>query len=79
MARHTLGAQLLDRLINPVPDAPTQTEIATAIGVTQQTVSGWLKGTTAPSPERAELLEKLFGIPESAWREAAGEPEQGAA
>ena len=45
----------------------TQQGLATALGVTQQAVSAWLKGLTKPSSERISKIEELLGIPASDW------------
>lgn len=47
-----------------------QTEIASAVGVTQQSVSNWIRGESLPGREAAAKLEAHFGIPASSWSSA---------
>lgn len=41
----------------------TQYEMAMAVGVSQPTVNGWLKGNKKPSFKVAKRIEERFGIP----------------
>ncbi len=41
----------------------SQTELAQSLGVTRQAVSGWERGTAAPSAEKLIALSRLYGIP----------------
>ena len=41
----------------------SQTELAQNLGVTRQAVSGWERGTAAPSAEKLIALSRLYGIP----------------
>lgn len=53
----------------------TQADLAEKLGVSQQTVSAWVKGVANPTADRMRRLEDEFGIPMRAWTEApAAEP-----
>jgi plasmid maintenance system antidote protein VapI len=45
----------------------TQVGVADALGVSQQSVSMWLKGRSRPSPPLREALERVTGIPVQSW------------
>lgn len=51
--------------------ACTETELARALGVTQQAVSGWLHGRCRPSTPLMAAVEARFGIPMRTWLESA--------
>ncbi|MER0123211.1 helix-turn-helix transcriptional regulator [Streptococcus sp. ZJ100] len=40
----------------------TQKEVAKLIGVTQKTWGNWEKGTTSPTVEKVQEIEKLFNV-----------------
>lgn len=40
----------------------TQAELATSLGVSQQTVSKWIIGETAPRRRHVPVLEEMFGV-----------------
>lgn len=74
MHTKSVGATLLRKRVSP---EITQGELAKALGVSQQAVSGWISGHSKPSRDRAVQIERLFGIPVSAWSDA--DEHQGAA
>lgn len=41
-----------------------QSELARAVGVSRQSYSAWEKGTSQPTKDNLEKLEKLLGVPE---------------
>lgn len=45
----------------------TQEQIAKRLGVTQQAVSGWKTGRSAPSARVMAAIEDAFGIPMRSW------------
>ena len=51
----------------------TQAELAQALGVTQQAVSGWLRGRCRPEPDTMLQVEALYGVPVRAWLEPAND------
>lgn len=44
-----------------------QTQIASEVGVTQQSVSAWLRGKSVPGREATLKLERRFGISSALW------------
>ncbi|WP_081749873.1 helix-turn-helix transcriptional regulator [Roseivivax marinus] len=59
----------------------TQDAFAQLVNVRQPTVHRWLHGTASPSWKTAAKIEKLTdgAVPVSAWAEASGEAQAGAA
>jgi transcriptional regulator with XRE-family HTH domain len=51
----------------------TQVELAERLQVTQQAVSSWVSGRTAPKRKYMAALEDLAGIPMRAWTEPPAE------
>lgn len=50
----------------------TQADVATRVGCSQQTVSGWLAEKFVPtSPVQLTRLDEFFGIPTRAWLTAS--------
>lgn len=45
----------------------TQTWLAEQLGIGQQSVSNWKRGTARPEPELRDALERLIGIPRTDW------------
>lgn len=45
----------------------SQTDIATALGVTQQAVQWWMSGRSVPTTRHAVRMEKLYGIRPEDW------------
>lgn len=54
------------RLLKVLADS-TQAEVAGLVGCAQQNVSQWAKGRSRPSQSAREALERLYGIPVTAW------------
>jgi transcriptional regulator with XRE-family HTH domain len=52
---------------------PTQENLASKIGVTQQMISAIIRGECRPRYTRAKRLEKITGIKRDVWLEAPGE------
>lgn len=47
----------------------TETELAKALGVTQQAVSGWFRGRCRPRPRTMVVIEQLYGVAVREWFE----------
>ena len=71
MQHKTKGSEELRRLLTP--PAMSQAEVARKLGVTPQSVSGWVQGRCKPDPARMAQLEELLGIPMRAWVESQPE------
>lgn len=56
-----LGRRIEERLADL---GITQAELATRLGVYQQTVSKWIKGETSPRPRRLRIIEQLLELGE---------------
>lgn len=68
--RKTEGARRLREWIEG--DAVrSQTQLAEALGVSQPSVSAWLRGDSRPEDHLREALELLTGIPRALWRRDA--------
>lgn len=52
----------LNGILRAVKEAGSQTQLARALGVTQQAISIWLHQGYAP-PDRAREIEMLYGVP----------------
>lgn len=63
----TRAALHLRKLIRPVPARYTQQALARELGVTQQAVSSWLRGTNRPSDAARVRLEALLGVALADW------------
>ena len=64
MDNETKGALRLRELFKPTL---TQKDLADRLGVTQQAIPQWIKGTSKPDPLCRKKLERVLGIPEEAW------------
>lgn len=67
MVSYTTGmtfSQLLREWMDS-PDAPSQTEVAQRLGVSQATISRWKSGAMTPGVDKSESLANLIGIPEN--------------
>lgn len=62
------GPEALDKIMKA--RGLKQTDVETAVGVTQGTVSRWLSRQRTPGREPAIRMQKLYGIPVDAWGEA---------
>lgn len=61
--RNTEGRRLLvAHLANT-----SQATLAAALGVGQQTISAWKRGTCRPEPHHRDALARIAGIPASTW------------
>lgn len=65
MVNLTKGAEALATAV----EGSTQARVAAQLGVTQQTVSDWVRGTKTPKGENLLALEAKFGIAPKAWFE----------
>ncbi|MBA3964158.1 MAG: helix-turn-helix transcriptional regulator [Chthoniobacterales bacterium] len=65
--KKTKGAQALQRIV--APPRVDQEEVANNCEVTQQAVSGWVKGRAKPTPDRMRILQDKYGIPMESWTE----------
>ena len=61
------------RLILEVHRRLSFTEIARAIGVGRSSPSFWASGDRVPTPSARHKIERLYGIPFSAWDRLAGD------
>lgn len=62
------ASRRLNELLQPGPKKMTQEDIATLIGVEQQTVSQWVNGKHKPkSAEVMARLQSKLGIPVEDW------------
>lgn len=64
--REVFAAELRDIIENQQRDL-TQRGIADYVGVSQQTVSGWLRAKTIPEPDVLEKLAELLGADSDRW------------
>ena len=65
----TKAATALRSLLRPEPPPFTQQALAKELGVTQQAVSAWLRGTTRPGYETRMKIETLLGVAIADWNE----------
>jgi transcriptional regulator with XRE-family HTH domain len=63
---HTRGRALLLEYLDR-EGAITQAALAARLGVTEPSLSAWKHGATRPEPHFRKALERVAGIPESAW------------
>lgn len=61
------------RLLLEVHRRLSFTEIARSIGVGRSSPSFWASGDRVPTPSARHEIERLYGIPFSAWDRAAGD------
>jgi transcriptional regulator with XRE-family HTH domain len=69
MGTRTAGAAQLGAITAPLLSTE---EVASACGVSVQSVRNWIRGTSKPAAVRALALEVELGIPIASWREDAG-------
>jgi predicted transcriptional regulator len=62
----TEGHRLLAKLF-AADDAPSQHDVAESLGITQQSVSAYLRGFARPGELVRARFQKLYGIPASSW------------
>ncbi len=48
----------------------SQASLADALGIGQQTISAWKRGTCRPEPHHREALARVAGIPAASWYSA---------
>lgn len=63
----TIGARLLRVWMSKDPKLRTQSYIARKLGVSQPSVSGWLRYLSRPETHHRISLRRLAKIPESSW------------
>lgn len=64
--RNTEGRRLLGRYL----ETTSQSTLAAALGIGQQTVSAWKRGTCRPEPHHRDALSRIAHIPVTAWYSA---------
>lgn len=70
------GAEKLADVLTPRTEAGfSASDLARKLGVTPQSVSGWIRGKATPSPDLLVKLEDLLGIPMRAWTEEVPDEE----
>lgn len=66
MSARTRGAELLKSYFDR-DDARSQRDLAELLGVSQPSVSAWVRSTSRPEAHLREMLEVVVGIPKGAW------------
>ena len=61
--RNTEGRKLLQKLLLE----HTQEFVAASIQAKQQYVSSWARGLSRPEPAFRDALDRVFGLPKTAW------------
>lgn len=61
--RNTEGRRLLAQYL----DKTSQSSLAAAMSIGQQTVSAWKRGACRPEPHHRDALARIAGIPSEAW------------
>ncbi len=61
--RNTRGRGLLVAYLG----TNSQASLATAMGVGQQTISAWKRGTCRPEPHHRDALARVAAIPSESW------------
>lgn len=70
--RLSRGALALGRLVRPAPARVTRARLAAVLGVSEQTISNWIRGHHVPPLVAATEIEVRYGIRAKAWtREGA--------
>ncbi len=64
--RRTEGRRLLQELLKTY----TQAAIAKGIDAKQQYVSAWARGLSRPEPPYRDALQRVYGLPVTAWYSA---------
>jgi transcriptional regulator with XRE-family HTH domain len=67
MARTTSANTKGRKLLKKYLESSSQAALARTIGVGQQTVSEWAKGSCRPDAMWRAILERAAGIPVDAW------------
>lgn len=67
----TKGAVLLREWVEKPDAGRSQTELAKLLGVSQPSVSAWLRGESRPEDHHREAIEIITGIPRGLWRRDA--------
>lgn len=57
------------RLKTALTPRMTQRRLAKLLGVSGQAVNSWLRGRSRPAPEQMAAIQRLLGIPMTAWIE----------
>lgn len=61
--RNTEGRRLLSLFLGTT----SQASLAASLGIGQQTVSAWKRGSCRPEPHHRDALERIARIPTDAW------------
>jgi transcriptional regulator with XRE-family HTH domain len=67
----TRGARLLREWLDAPEAKRSQTDLAKTLGVSQPSVSAWLRGDSRPEDHHREALEIITAIPRGLWRRDA--------
>lgn len=64
--RNTEGRKLLASYLKPLGSV-SQATLAATMGIGQQTISAWKRGSCRPEPHHRDALARIAGIPAEAW------------
>lgn len=67
----TDGARLLRDWLAAPGESRSQTTLAERLGVSQPSVSAWLRGDSRPEDHHRESIQLLTGVPRESWRKPA--------
>lgn len=65
MTHPTQGAEALRQYLSDADRS--QSDLASTLGISQPSVSAWLRGGSRPEPHLREAIRLLTGIPSSDW------------
>ena len=64
--RNTEGRQRLAKYLKPLGSV-SQATLAASMGIGQQTISAWKRGSCRPEPHHRDALARIAGIPAECW------------